>query len=161
MHARRAGFTLFEIILVVVIIVLLATMAVPSVQGLLDERELQAVFGQFDGFVHQAQVRAVTERRAYTMVWDEDGITLRPNELTEDDAEAGFARFDFQEGSIILERPAALEKKPPMEWTFWRSGTCEPAIVRYEGSAGSWTVQYDPLTMRATFLEQQFTPGES
>ena len=37
---------------------------------------------------------------------------------------------------------------------FWRSGACEPAIVRYVGEAGNWAVRYDPLTVQAKFLEQ-------
>jgi hypothetical protein len=73
----------------------------------------------------------------------------------EDEAGEAEVRLDFAEGSsLVLERPVALGKEPPMEWIFWKSGNCEPAVVRYDGPAGSWAVKYDPLTTRGTFLEQ-------
>src|SRR5437588_289644 len=43
---------------------------------------------------------------------------------------------------------ALLAEKYPAEWIFWPSGTCEPAIVRFQGPAGSWTANYSPLTAR-------------
>ena len=89
------------------------------------------------------------------MIWDGEGITVQPDEPKEDDSASEGDYFAFSDGTIGLERPAALEKKPPVEWLFWRSGTCEPAIIHFEGEAGVWTVSYDPLTVRATFLDQE------
>ena len=64
--------------------------------------------------------------------------------------------FALAEGAdIVLERPVALQNNPPMEWAFWKSGTCEPAVVSYKGEAGRWVVKDEPLTARGTFLEQQ------
>lgn len=152
--SRRAGFTLLEICLVIAIALILLGLAVPSVQGLFAEQRLKKSFEQFDDFVRRAQLRAVSERRAMVMIWDGEGITVQPDEPKAEDSASDGDYFAFTDGAIGLERPAALEEKPAVEWLFWRSGTCEPAILHFDGSAGSWTVQYDPLTVRAAFLDQ-------
>ena len=152
--SRRSGFTLLEICLVIMIALLLLGLTVPSINGLLAEQRLKKTFEQFDDFVRKAQLRAVTERRAMVMIWDGEGITVQPDDPTAEDSAGEGDYFPFAEGPIALERPAALEKKPAVEWLFWRSGTCEPAILHFEGSSGSWSVQYDPLTVHATFLAQ-------
>ena len=153
--SRRAGFTLLEICMVIVIILLLFGLAVPSINALFAEQRMKKTFEQFDDFVRRTQMRAATERRAMVMIWDGEGITVQPDDPKEDDAASEGDYFAFTEGTFALERPAALEKKPPVEWLFWRSGTCEPAIIHFEGQAGAWSVQYDPLTVRATFLAQE------
>lgn len=155
--SRRDGFTLLEICLVVVVILLVCGLAVPSVQGLLEEQHLKKSFEAFDGFVRKVQFRAVQERRAFVMIWDGAGITVEPDEPTLEDTVGADDYFAFEDGTIALERPYALLKdkeKLPVEWLFWRSGTCEPAILHFTGEAGSWSVRYDPLTVQATFLEQ-------
>ncbi|MEO7318459.1 MAG: prepilin-type N-terminal cleavage/methylation domain-containing protein, partial [Chthoniobacteraceae bacterium] len=125
--SRRDGFTLLEICLVVAIALILLGLAVPSVRGLFAEQRLKKTFEQFDDFVRKAQLRAVSERRAMVMIWDGEGITVQPDDPTAEDSAGEGDYFAFNEGTIGLERPAALEKKPAVEWLFWRSGTCEPA----------------------------------
>jgi type II secretory pathway pseudopilin PulG len=155
--SRRAGFTLLEVCLVVVIALLMAGLAVPSVQGLFAEQRLKKTFEQFDDFVRKVQLRTLQERRAFVLIWDGDGITVEPDEPTTDDSVGEDDHFPFTDGTLALERPAVLlgeKEKPPVEWLFWRSGTCEPAIIHFDGKAGTWSVSYDPLTLRAKFLEQ-------
>jgi prepilin-type N-terminal cleavage/methylation domain-containing protein len=153
--SRRDGFTLLELCLVIMIMLLLVGLAVPSLRGLFAEQELKKTFEQFDDFVRRTQMRAATERRAMVMIWDGEGITVQPDEPTAEDTAGEADYFPFTDGVLALERPAALEEKPAVEWLFWRSGTCEPAIIHFEGNAGAWSVEYDPLTVRAAFLEQQ------
>lgn len=153
--SRRNGFTLLEVCLVIFIIMILAAVAVPSIQGLFAEQKLRRSFESFDDFVHGVQARAVAERRAFVLIWDGKGITVQPDEPVLEDSGGDGDYYPFGEGKITLERPAALEKNPPVEWLFWRSGTCEPAIIRFEGEAGSWTVRYDPLTVQGEFLEKE------
>ena len=153
--SRRDGFTLFEICLVIVIVLLISTIALPSVRNLFEEQRLDKTFEQFDDFVRRVQMRAVKERRAMVMIWDGEGITVQPDEPTAEDSAGEADYFPFGDGTFALERPAALEKKPAVEWLFWRSGTCEPAIIHFEGGPGSWTVQYDPLTVHGAFLDRE------
>ena len=92
------------------------------------------------------------ERRAIVLIWDGNGMTMEPDEPKLDDTVSEGDHLAFDGGKFALERPAALEKNPPVEWMFWRSGTCEPAIIHYTGEAGAWSVRYDPLTLRAEFV---------
>lgn len=153
---RCHGFTLLEVILAIAIGLLLLGLAVPSVAGLLAEQRLKETFERFDDFVRQAQKRSVSERRAFVMNWDQTGISLEPAEPVAEDRGQEWPRLDFgDDESIALERPAALAEKPPAQWPFWRSGTCEPAVVVFNGPAGGWTVRYDALTVRGTMIEQE------
>ena len=154
---RARGFTLIEICLAVAIGLLVVTLMVPSVAGLFAEQKLNSSFEEFDRFVRGAQMRSVAERRDYLMVFEEDAILLEPiEEIDEEDVALGPEQFPLPEdGDIVLERPLALQKDPPMEWPFWKSGTCEAVIVSYRGPAGSWRARFDPLTARATILEKE------
>ena len=152
--SRRGGFTLLEICLAVMIALMLVAIAVPSIQDLFAEQRLKKSFERFDEFVRKIHFRAVNERRAFAMIWDGAGILVQPDEPTEEGSEQEAERFEFTDGPIALERPVALVKNPPVEWLFWRSGTCEPAVLHYKGDAGTWPVRYDPLTVRGTFLDQ-------
>ncbi len=153
--SRRHGFTLLEIIIALVIGLMLVTLAVPGVQGLLREQDLKRTFESFDELVHRAQVRSVTEGRAFRIVFDETGATLQVSDNREGDEEAEDERYALTDKeTLTIDRFAALVKEPLAEWPFWRSGTCEPVKISYSGPAGSWLVQYDPLTVRGTFLEQ-------
>ncbi len=155
--SRRSGFTLLEICLALFIGMMLITIAVPSIVSLLAEQRLKTSFDEFDTFVRTARSKSISERRPYSMIWEEDGITLVPGERRDtDDPAAPPERFVFEEGeTFALERPSALMKKPPGEWVFWRSGLCEQAVVSFAGEAGKWSVRYDPLTVRATFLDSE------
>jgi prepilin-type N-terminal cleavage/methylation domain-containing protein len=160
---RRHGFTLLEILIALVLGLMLLLIAVPSVSGMIRERNLRETFQRFDNFVRSAQTKAMTNRRTYVMVWDEKGIDLVPLDPTAPDSapvlppegvepdtaaeEPTFFEFT-EEAAWTLQRPAALVKKPIWEWPFWRSGLCEPVIVHYESEAGSWSAEYSGLTGR-------------
>ena len=151
--SRRAGFTLIEICLALLIGMCLMALAVPSISGMLREQRLRRSFEAFDGFVRTAQLKSITERRAYVMVWTDSGIELVPVERTETEP-AEPERFTFEQDQVFnIERPAALTKKPVAEWIFWKSGTCEPAVISFSGPAGKWVVNYNPLTARGVFVE--------
>lgn len=151
----RSGFTLLELCLAVLIGLLIVTMLIPSTTGMFAAQKLQRTFEEFDAFVRDAQARSVTERRDYVMVFEEGGISLEPAEPQEEDAGVETPHLAMAEGAdITIERPVALQKDPPMEWHFWKSGVCEPVIASYSGPLGTWTVQYDPLTARGNVLEE-------
>lgn len=145
---RRAGFTLLEICLAVFIVMLLVMVAVPSVEGVLSERAIKRSFDDFSALVNDAQNRALSERRSYLIVWEDEGVVLRPEQPKNRDEEKGVTRIGFQKGeSYEIAFPASLIEKPPREWVFWPAGTCEAARIDYSGSAGSWTAEYNPLNV--------------
>ena len=144
---RFRAFTLIEIALSIFILLLLLLLAVPSLSGVIANRRLKQSLDSFNQLVRQAQERSVTERRAYLIVWGKSGVFLRPEVLTKDEEEKPTAVLHLPKGSWMkVSLPAALTGKPPAEWIFWPSGTCEPAIVQFGGPAGTWTADYSPLT---------------
>ena len=124
-------------------------LAVPSLSGVIANRRLKQSLDSFNQLVRQAQERSVTERRAYLIVWGKNSVLLRPEVFAEDEEKKPTTVLGLPKGSWIrISLPAALLGKPPAEWIFWPSGTCEPATVRFQGPAGSWTANYSPLTGR-------------
>ena len=144
---RFRAFTLIEIALSIFILLLILVLAVPSLSGVVANRRLKQSLDSFNQLVRQAQERSVTERRAYLIVWGKNSAQLRPEVFAEGEEEKPTAVLRLGKGSWIrISLPAALLGKPPAEWIFWPSGTCEPATVRFGGPAGTWTADYSPLT---------------
>ena len=144
---RFRAFTLIEIALSIFILLLLLVLAVPSLSGVIANRRLKQSLDSVNQLVRQAQERSVTERRAYLIVWGKNSVLLRPEILAEGEEEKPTATVRLGKGnSIRVSLPAALTNKPPAEWIFWPSGTCEPATVQFRGPAGAWTANYSPLT---------------
>ena len=147
MPRSRAAFTLVEIIIAVAIMATLLLMAVPSLQGVLADRDLRASLDGFNKLVRAAQERSVSEHRAYLIIWTDKDVYLQPESLTKDDSQEPVATFAPARGEVLtLSLPAALTSKKPGQWIFWPTGTCEPAIVQFTGRAGTWTANYSPLT---------------
>ncbi|HEV3393203.1 MAG TPA: prepilin-type N-terminal cleavage/methylation domain-containing protein [Chthoniobacterales bacterium] len=146
MHRSRA-FTLVEIIIAVAIMATLLLMAVPSLEGVLADRRLRASLDEFNKLVREAQERSVADHRAYLIVWTDKNVFLQPEAFAKDEDRKAIASFELEGGTVLtLSLPAALSSKRPGQWIFWPTGTCEPAIVRFEGRAGTWTSNYSPLT---------------
>ncbi len=144
---RFRAFTLIEIALSIFILLLLLLLAVPSLSGVIANRRLKQSLDSFNQLVRQAQERSVTERRAYLIVWGKSSVALRPEVFTKDEEEKATSVLRLPKASWIkISLPAALTGKPPAEWIFWPSGTCEPAVVQFRGPAGTWTADYSPLT---------------
>jgi type II secretory pathway pseudopilin PulG len=147
---RLRGFTLVEIVLAVFILMLLLALAVPSLTGVLADRQLKRSLDGFNNLVRHAQERSVVERRAYLIVWSKNKVVARPEAFAEDKEVKATAEFALgREELLKLSLPMALTDKHPAEWIFWPSGTCEPAIVQFKGRSGSWAANYAPLTARA------------
>ncbi len=124
-------------------------LAVPSFTGVIANRRLKESLDGFNSLVRQAQERSVIERRPYLIVWGKSNVVVRPEAFAEDEEAKAKAEFRPSRGSTLrLSLPVALMEKYPAEWIFWPSGACEPAIVRFQGPAGSWTANYSPLTVR-------------
>ena len=144
--ARRA-FTLIEIIIAVAILTVVLLMAVPSLSGVLADRRLRASLDGFNNLVRAAQERSVSEHRAYLIVWGDKDVIVQPEVFGKGEEKKALATFALEHGMVLtLTLPAALSAKPAGEWIFWPTGTCEPAIVRFVGRAGTWTASYSPLT---------------
>jgi type II secretory pathway pseudopilin PulG len=147
---RLRGFTLVEIVLSVFILLLLLVLAVPSLTGVLADRQLKRSLDGFNNLVRHAQERSVVERRPYLIVWNKKNVVARPEAVAEGEEVKTMAEFTLGRGEVLkLSLPAALRSKHPAEWVFWPSGTCEPAVVEFKSRSGSWAANYAPLTARA------------
>lgn len=162
MLRSRAGFTLIELMLAVAIVLIVLLVAMPSVSGINSDRALRAKFEQFDAMARKAQLKAVSEQRPWVLVWQPEAILLQPNEPTPEErmnggAEAAESLPIGEEETWTLHRPASLvpAQQTPREWVFWRSGTCEPVDITYEGPEGWWRAVYHPLTGRGDIVEQE------
>ena len=145
----RAGFTLIEMAIAIVIAIVLLSLAVPSVSGVLADRRLRRSLDGLNGLVRQAQERSVSERRSYLIVLRDKKFALRAEGLLKGEAAGAVATLPWRKGeSYRLFFPAAIDEDPPAAWIFWSTGTCEPAVVTYQGPDGSWTAKFSALTAR-------------
>jgi len=144
---RIRAFTLVEIVIAVAIMATLLLLAKPSLEGVIADRKLRVSLDGFNKLVREAQERSVAEHRAYLLVWTDKNVFLQPEAFTKDEERKAVATFELERGTALtLTLPAAMSSKPAGEWIFWPTGTCEPAIVRFAGRAGTWTANYSPLT---------------
>jgi type II secretory pathway pseudopilin PulG len=151
---RFRAFTLIEIALSIFILLLLLMLAVPSLTGVIANRRLKQSLDSFNQLVRQAQERSVTERRAYLIVLGKNAVLLRPEVFAEGEEEKPTAMLTLTKGSWMkISLPAALLGKPPAEWIFWPSGTCEPATVQFRSASGTWTANYSPLTAQPELMQ--------
>ena len=111
-------------------------LAVPSLTGVFASRRLKQSLDGFNNLVHQAQERSVMERRPYLIVWNQNGVLLRPEVFGEDEEVKATAQFGVSKGSVLrLYLLAALEEKHRWEWIF-------------SGPPGGWTANYSHLTVQ-------------
>ena len=154
MRRNRQAFTLIEIVIAVFIMLLMLGLAVPSLRGVMADRRLRRSLDELNNFVRTAQERSVADRRTYLISWQKDHLILRPEAFAKGEDDTPTATLVLRPGdAFVLELPAALADDPPADWAFWPSGTCEPAIVSFKGTAGTWTASYSPLTGAGCALE--------
>lgn len=130
-------------------------MAIPSVAGFFAGREIEAVFEEFDAMAQRASRLAAENREPYVILWEKGTIRLRPERIDPEEApdESLPSVERTRKRDYRIAFPAALVAEPEPIWTFWPTGTCEPAVVEYEGPEGKWRARYDPLTARPTLEE--------
>ena len=150
----KSGFTLLEVILALLIASLVITIAIPSLTGVLEGSKMQNTFSDFDAMVQEARSRSVEEARNYVIVWGRDkDVVLRPEDPANKNEAAGLQKRKIEKWETLeLHLPAALTEKgmmPDAIWTFWSTGVCEPAEVRFKGTDGAWSAVYNPFTVQA------------
>lgn len=145
--SRARAFTLIEIVIATSILLVILLMAVPSLQGVLADKRLRHSLDEFNKLVNEARERAVTEHRAYLITLDGGKIDLRPEVFVKGEEAPPPPQSPFKPAdSVKIIFPAALTREQPNEWIFWPTGTCEPAIVQFQGRDGVWKARYSGLT---------------
>jgi prepilin-type N-terminal cleavage/methylation domain-containing protein len=147
---RNGGFTLIELAIACVILAIILLLAVPSVSGVLADRRLRRSLDDFNSLVRQAQERSIAERRSYLIMWRDGKVGLRPEALMRGENREPVTIWKLNKGETMrVSFPAAMLEDPPLDWIFWPSGNCEPAVVSFRGRNGGWTAKYSALTARA------------
>lgn len=145
--SRQRGFTLVEIVIATTIMLIVLMLAIPSLQGVLADKRLRRSLDAFNNLVNQARERSVTEHRPYLITLDGANVDLRPEVFLKNEEPPARPQSPFRNGDAVkMIFPAALTKEQPNEWIFWPSGTCEPAIVQFQGRDGVWSARYSGLT---------------
>ena len=75
--------------------------------------------------------------RNYVIEWQKRTIVLRPEALVEGESTNSTTQLNLDKGyAYVLRLPAALQKGPFAQWTFWPSGTCETGEREIQRAAG-------------------------
>jgi prepilin-type N-terminal cleavage/methylation domain-containing protein len=150
----RNGFTLLELAIAIVIALVVLSVAVPSVNGVLADRRLRRSLDGLTALVRQAQERSVVEHRSYIILMRDKKFALRAEGVSKGEGSGPIATIPWKRGeSYRLWFPAAMEENPPAAWIFWSTGTCEPAVVSYQGPDGIWMAKFSTLTARPEIVQ--------
>lgn len=148
---RPRAFTLVELAVAIALALLILALAIPALDGMFAATRLNKSMEAFDAFVNTARDRSVADGRVYVMTWDKRRIRLVADGPPREDLDAVEQVFTPGDGELYsLALPSALEADPAPEWTFWPTGSCEPANIQYQGPAGTWELRYAPLSVRPT-----------
>ena len=146
---RPRAFTLLELAIAIALALMVLALALPALDGMFAATRLEKTMETFDSFVNKAREKSVSEGRVYIMSWDNRRIRLAADGPPREDLDAIEEVFTPGEGELYsLVLPSAIDKDPAPEWTFWPTGSCEPAVVTYKGPSGSWELRYAPLSVR-------------
>jgi hypothetical protein len=116
-------------------------------QGVLADKRLRRSLDAFNNLANQARERSVSEHRAYLITLDGNNVDLRPEVFVKGEEAPPPPPSPFARGDAVkITFPAALTREQPNEWIFWPSGTCEPAIVQFQGRDGKWKARYSGLS---------------
>jgi prepilin-type N-terminal cleavage/methylation domain-containing protein len=148
---RPRAFTLIEIAVAIALALLILALAIPALDGMFAAGRLQRSMEAFDSFVSKARDRSMAQGRVYVLAWDNKRIRMTADGPQREDLDSIIQVFTPGDGeSYSLLLPSAIDKDPAPEWTFWPTGTCEPATIQYKGPAGTWELRYSALSARPT-----------
>ena len=138
-----------------VIAVVIIGVAVPAIKGVIGDNKAHASFEQFDALAQEAHAKSIAERRAYILIWSPKYVMVRPDEPANKAEAKGGTQLPIAENEALEFVPVASllanDRKTPVLaiWTFWPSGVCEPARIRFKGKSGKWVADYNPFTTQA------------
>ncbi len=154
-HNQR-GFTLVELVIVILVIGIVAAVTVPRVGGMLDRRKMERSINVLRGMTRYLQSRAATTKRIYRLTFDLDkqmvsacylmaeGCQIDRNRITRD--------YRFPDTIEILDVVNAAGEKiqdGQAGTHFHPSGLVEPSLIHLQGvNADRITLVLEPLTGR-------------
>jgi len=104
MKANHAGFTIYELIVVIAIIAILASIATPNLIGWRERAKLRGVFDNLRGDMRWAKSRAIQEHDVVSVIFENDNY-----QIFLDNGAGGVTRGDYvREGAEPLLRTRKL-----------------------------------------------------
>jgi general secretion pathway protein H len=140
-RSASRGFTLLELIVTLFIIVLTVGLAVPLIGRSSDAIRARADVAGFSAVLRHARERAITSRRAYSVVIDPDARKMT--------VLAGGVDGDVKETRTLPDRVSVQATPPPaLTVRFEPEGTSSGAEYRVTAGAVIYRVTVDPITGR-------------
>jgi prepilin-type N-terminal cleavage/methylation domain-containing protein len=175
---KRSGFTLLEMIMVLVIIAILAGLALPSFQSAITENAMRKDTHQLALMVKTAMLQSADQNRAYMIELSPTEIALHPvgEAAADPDADADSngsvdapttnnAPVDVVVTSEIdpanhLQVPDPVKANawmamPPTQWVFEPGELCPATRVRFSRGEGWIEMGFAPLT--GNVLDEKFS----
>jgi prepilin-type N-terminal cleavage/methylation domain-containing protein len=163
LRARRGGFTLIEILLVVVIIAIAATIAIPMI-GSTSGMQIQSAANMIAADLEYAKSMAISRQKNYSVVFnpagdyyevhDSNGIIIK-NPVTKLDYKVDF-RNDSRLNKVVIENATFDPSSDPPTITFdylgspySGSGTSNPlnsGTISIKAGDFTMTISVEPVT---------------
>ena len=164
-----AGFTLLEIVVVLVLIAVLAGSAISVMITSADERALKNSSGEIEALAKRARTVAALQQRPYALEFFENRVRLMPlaeaviEPAEREKAAAMLELAGAESGSIHAEWASKgdlrmqvrrwasdtwipIDSKSRQVWRFDPEGFCEPVGVRLETEKSWMEMEFHPLT---------------
>lgn len=166
---RSQGFTLVELVLVMLVIGIIAAITVPRASGLLDRQNMRRSINVVRGTARYLQARAALTKRTYRLTLDLEKQTMSACYLTEDTCKKENNRvlrdYTFPNQVEILDVVGANGEKiqeGEAATHFHPSGIAEASLIHLSGAdAERMTLIIEPLTGRLKVVEGYVVPPSS
>jgi len=166
---NNRGFTLVELVVVMLVLGIVAAITMPRVGGMLDRQNMRRTINVVRGTARYLQARAALTKRTYRLTLDLDKQTMSACYLTEESCQKERNRvlrdYAFPPSVYVLDiMNLAGEKIEEGEvgTHFYPSGDAEPSVIHLSGSGTErMTLVIEPLTGRLKVLDGYVAPTTS
>lgn len=168
-NSAAAGFTLLEIVVVLVLIAVLAGGAIGVMINSADERALKNSSGEIEALAKRSRTVAALQQRPYALEFFENRVRMMPlaeaviEPVEREKAAAMIELSGNQNGTVhaewatkgdmrmLVRRWASdtwipIDEKSRQVWRFDPEGFCEPVGVRLEIGKSWMEMEFHPLT---------------
>lgn len=148
------AFTMLEVCLALFIVMLVVGIALPFANGLNRESALRTPADELKKLALTARRAAVTDRKTYELILDEERYVLRVLPIGEDDPEQVHEDQILQRYELPRDVKYAVKRwdekefgsRQDSQWRFLPTGICEPITVRFAQGEDWLQFSFNPLT---------------
>lgn len=160
-RCNNRGFTLVELVMVMLVIGIVAAVAMPRVGSMLDRQSMRRTINVVRGTVRYLQARAAVTKRTYRLTLDLESQTMSTCYITADSCQKDSNRvvrdYTFPTTVRLLDvvSPAGEKTEKGAAVThFHPSGMAESSVIHLHGSGSEqMTLRIEPITGRLKVLD--------